>query len=389
MKQRMIEMFQKVFQEREEDPSEGVNKKRILGIKGLWFLFVLVVAGALIIGRVVAGVVFGNIPYASFLLTFLFAAIFVCILATSIYISWSQVPQAHKWLIELFGEYIATWGSGLKFPFPFFGFVTIHEVYIGEQLMELHMNDETLEGFGYGDVEFVDISAPVESTLYFKIIDPVKAVYYVENLFQAIQDKMDSATRSFLGQYTIEQANIIRARTSLPYIMNGDYIDSKKMPEALSKEETRERLEASQLYREIYDGWGVEITGLAISDIVLDKDQKEIRRSVLVASKKAEAAKYEKKATIIKASGKRSQLIQEGSGITNQIKLLGKQGMSADSAASYLTERLKWQNVGEKGATVIETSGKSSMVGFGAGFGTGFSAAQNNKGGDDSNETNR
>jgi hypothetical protein len=108
-----------------------------------------------------------------------------------------------------------------------------------------------------------------------------------------------------------------------------------------------------------------------------------------VASKKAEAAKYEKKATIIKASGKRSQLIQEGSGITNQIKLLGKQGMSADSAASYLTERLKWQNVGEKGATVIETSGKSSMVGFGAGFGTGFSAAQNNKGGDDSNETNR
>ncbi len=369
--------------------SNAQNKKeRFRGVYGLWILFAFILFFTLFLVRMLLMAIVGDLPYSGYVINIILSIIFLIVCSWSAYISWSQIPQAHVWLIELFGKYITTWEAGLKFPFPYLNFITINEVYKGEQLMELYMNDKEKDEYGYGDVEFTDISAPVEATLYFKIVDPFKAVYNVENLFRAIEDKMDSATRSYLGQYSIDQANKIKARTSLPHIMDGEYLDpdSKELPRSLSAKEREEKLKESHLYNEMLNDWGVRITGLAISDIVLDEDQKELRRKILEASKKQEAATYEKQATITKAEGEQERLNLEGSGIANQIKELGDQGLAPNEASSYLAERLKWQNVGEKGATVIETSGKRSTVGMGAGFGLGYNASQkdgNKKGQDD------
>lgn len=315
--------------------------------------------------------------------------IFGVIIVWSIYSSWSQVPERYIWLVELFEEYVAKWSSGLKFPFPFFGFISIKEIYVGEYVMSLFMQDNCPGEYGYGDVEFKDVSAPIKATLYFRIEDPYKAVYNVEgSLFRAIEDKIDSAIRSFWGKHTVERANELRGRATLPYILSGkEPPGPDKQPQPLSEEEMKRELNASVLYNEIRNNWGVEITGLAISDIVLSTEQKEIRREVLRAQKEAEAAdhykeatiikaKGEQKATIIKANGERGKYVLEGRGVTKQIDQLKETGLSAQESSLYLAERLKWNTSSETRTTVIETSGERSTVASGVGFGVGYNAAQ-------------
>lgn len=337
------------------------------------FVFLVLVFFLCRIGVTVSGL--DQIPYVE---SYSLYVIFGVIAMWTLYFSAAVVPQNHVWVMELFGRYITTWKSGLKFPFPFFNFINSTEVYIGEQMMPLHMKDAEQRDFGYGDVEFVDISAPVEATLYFKIENPEKAVYNVENLFKALEDKMDSATRGFLGQYTIDGASKIKARTTLSRILDNEYIEPNPdtPPPPLTPKEEKERLKESQLYNEILNNWGVKITGIAISDIVLDDEQKRLRRLVLEASRKEESAKHEKGATITKAKGEKERLLLEGAGIATQVEKLCEMGLSPREASNYLTDRLKWQNVGEKGATVIETSGQGSSVGAGAGFGVGYNTSQ-------------
>lgn len=355
--------------------SNGDSKalKKFFGVWGLWLTFIVIIGLLSFLLGLLVSVVFGiigvDVPYVKLGIVVVFLG---SILARAIYVSWSQIPQAHVWLIELFGEYITEWGPGLKFPFPFFGFITINEVYTGEQLMELHMSDNTVKGFGYGDVVFKDMSAPVDATLYFKIVDSYQAVYNVGSLFRALQDKMDSATRSFLGQYTNDEANQIKARASLFDIL----VDRPNEPDEFYEGESfQEKLKRkSSLYKEILEQWGIEITGLAISNIVLDEDQKRLRRRILAASKDQEAAAYEQESARIRAEGERKKLLLEGQGISKQVEQLRKQDLSAEQASAYLAERVKWQNVGEKGATVIETVGERSTVGMGARFGMGQNA---------------
>jgi hypothetical protein len=117
----------------------------------------------------------------------------------------------------------------------------------------------------------------------------------------------------------------------------------------------------------------------------LTEEQKRLRRQVLEASKEMEAAKYKRKTEKLLGKGERDRLIQEGVGINNQIARLRRVGLSPGEAATYLVNRIKWNNVGEKGATVIETGDGQSMAGMGAGFAAGqrsFNSSQGKKGPD-------
>jgi len=281
--------------------------------------------------------------------------------------SWSQVLQKHVWLVEVFGEYCITWTAGLHFIFPYFQFVSYVNVYIGERQKKLFMDEQYKSDVGGGDVEFEDASAPVEATIYYQIVNPKKAVYEIENLEAAIEEKMDSAVRSFMGSYTIDDANKIKARTNLINIMNNDYINPKDVKKEnkddikiIDKEKIKEEMEEVALWKYMYENWGVMITGLAISDIVLSDEQKKARRQKLIEKSNAEASVFVK-----------TKLENIGKGLASQVDNIVISGVDPNVATDYLAKIKQWENVGEKGATVIVESGAGSVAGLGAQFAAG------------------
>ena len=384
--------------------------KRSLTYQGMWvFFFALLTLFSVLLSVLVFWGLKGIFPsYSPLMATGFGIGFWILVFVITLRKAWTTVSQKWECLVELFEEHIDTRGAGLMLPFPLGGFVSLRFVYVGEQHMPLYMNEQG-QG-GHGNVEFRDISAPVDATLYFKIVRSDKAVYNISGVYKALGEKMDSAVRSFLGQYTVDEVNIIKARTSLIHILTGEYVDPyhrgddyKKAEEAeqgeggytkaeldeferiiyendLNKDEA-DLVRASRLYREVLDNWGIKIKGLAISDVVLSEELQEIRRRILEASKEKEAAEYKKETDIIRAQGKKRALTLEGVGISDQIRYLERRGLNPEQAASYLAKRLKWENVGQKGATVIETlSEEGGSLGTGARFGAGYKAVNSKKG---------
>ena len=292
---------------------------------------------------------------------------FFCVIYDAVKKGWSHVMQNYVWLLEIFGKNVKEWKTGLHIIFPYFGFASYTNVYKGEWQKKLFMDEQHKSDSGGGDVEFTDGSAPVEATIYFQVVNAAKATYDIANLENAIEEKMDSAVRSFLGLYSIDEANTIKARASLISIMNNDYIDPETVKTTQnnglnnkSKEKLERELEKIQLWCYIHDLWGTKITGLAISDIVLEEKEKDARRKVLLAKKDEEASLHEREA-----------LKNRGEGYALQVGSLVGEEVDPNKSVDYLAKRLQWENVGEKGATVVIDSGGSGVAGLGAQFAAG------------------
>ena len=284
---------------------------------------------------------------------------------------WSHVMQNYVWLLEVFGKKVKEWKAGLHIIFPYFGFASYANVYKGERQKKLFMDEQHKSDAGGGDVEFSDGSAPVEATVYFQVVDAFKATYNIANLESAIEEKMDSAVRSFLGLYSIDEANTIKARVSLVNIMNNDYIDPETVKTTQqnggtnnkSGKEIKAELEEVQLWKYIQGTWGTEIKSIAISDIILEEKEKDARRKVLLAKKDEEASAHDKEA-----------LKNRGKGYASQVKDITDTGVDPNKTVDYLAKRLQWENVGEKGATVVVDSGGSGVAGLGVQFAVGQKA---------------
>ena len=350
----------------------------------LWIIF-----GGIIIGLIYLfnlGILFIFPKFSKSLLTFIGMAIIIAMGLITIIKGWSQVPQQWEWNVELFGKWIKSWKAGLHIGFPYFSLMKFKAIYVGEQQMKLFMSETEKEGFGFGEVEFSDGSAPVEATIYFKVENSKKATYDIGNLFKAIEEKMDSSIRAFLGLYKIDDANTIKSRAHLKNILNGERVDpseaGKKFPEEMKYkdlEELKTKMSNCAQWEFIRNSWGVIITGFAISDIILPEAIKDARQSVLIADKEVEAAVYKKQTRITLAEGEEKGLAHEGTGIKNQVKKLITAGVEPSNAVNYLADRLKWKNVGEKGPTTIIDSSGGGIPGIGAQLGAGFQAGSNPK----------
>ncbi len=285
---------------------------------------------------------------------------------------WSQVMQNYAWLLEIFGKNVKEWPAGLHIIFPYFGFASYANVYKGERQKKLFMDEQHKSDAGGGDVEFTDGSAPVEATVYFQVVNAAKATYDIANLESAIEEKMDSAVRSFLGLYSIDGANTIKARASLVNIMNNDYIDpvavKTNQQDSGSNDESKkiseEALKKIPLWEYIHDIWGTKIKSIAISDIILEEKEKDARRKVLLAKKDEEASVHD-----------RGALKNRGEGYASQAQDITDTGVDPNKTVDYLAKRLQWENVGEKGATVVVDNSGGSVAGLGAQFAAGQKAA--------------
>ena len=260
----------------------------------------------------------------------------------------TTVAVKYEVIVEILGMPINTLSSGIYLLFPFFGITKIKaKVFMGQQIMQLFMNNDIKDGYGFGHIDFKDGTAPALCTVYFTIINARKAIYNIAQLYRGIEEKMDDAVRAFLSMFTIDEASEKSGQFNLPSILSGQLktVDDKTYQRA-------------PIFLTILQNWGVRIDNISISDIVLPPGVVTVREKLLVATRDVEVAKAE-----VKAGKKRLELTQaqgaaEGKKHAEMVQTVANiPGMNSVLASAYLENMYRWQQVGDKAVIFSDSQG--------------------------------
>lgn len=357
--------------EKKDEEKTTKNYNRLI-----WFWFsVITVAISLAVGGAT------NYLLKAYIYNYVFGAVAgvtgaLVLWVPTIILAWRQVPHMEEWIIEALGEYTGKpRKAGLTFVFPYFYLVRVRsQVYLGEQIMELYLDEKVTGKYsGGGDIEFKDGSASIIAKVFFILRDAKKATYNIADVFRGIEEKMDGALRSYLGQYTIDEATRLKVHFKKGVILNGIRCNEKG-PES---DALGEKTPAEQY---MLNEWGAEITNIIITDIVLPEEIQKQRIKVLEAAKDAEAAKSlaEKRKTL--AEGEKVALGKEGEGFRKKIEEIVASGVAPTEAVTLLQKLELYKNIGQN-AVIIESGDTTAGAGakFGAGFGKSSAVAKEDK----------
>lgn len=327
------------------------------------------------------------------------SVIFLGLLAKAAYDGWMIVPENWEYSIEMLGVYIGyPLESGWYILFPWFKLVKIKTaVFLGDQLMELYLDENVKDGYGGGNVEFEDCSSSLKAFLYFRIFDSGRSSYKTNDLFRAVAEKTDSLLRSFLGLYKLEEVIKMKSNFYLEAIvMLTDFCPDVALDET-AKKCLKENIEANWKNSDFYvslQKWGVEPLSLVISDIKLTEKLDKAREVILTAEKelqiagiKQEQAKIENVTKVLNAEAdktvsingseaKKQHEILLGEGVAEQVRKIVAAGIPKGQISKWLIKNKQWEAIGKGGnsVTIIEDNGNSREASRGANFGSGFNS---------------
>jgi regulator of protease activity HflC (stomatin/prohibitin superfamily) len=178
----------------------------------------------------------------------------IILLANSIKV----VKQYERGVILRFGRLIGTRDPGLRFIIPSV-----------DRLHRVSLRIVTLPIQSQGIITRDNVSVGVSAVAYFRIVDPIKSVVAIENVYSAIEQIAQTTLRKVVGQHSLDET---LAET-----------DSLNL-------NIREILDVLTV------DWGVEVTLVELKDILLPDTMKR------AMAKQAEAER-EKRAKIIAAEG--------------------------------------------------------------------------------------
>ena len=199
-----------------------------------------------------------------------------------------MVKPSWNWIIEVSGgKGILVWSRGIHFlwiPVPIFMKI-VNKLYCADQVKMLQIGEK--EGYGSaGKIHFTDASASVLVQAIFRIIDPVKATYEIDDWEEGSINRVESELRKSMGGRKLDEA----------------------MSETFKKEASKNIFEA---VKAAIGSWGVKLNNpgdeISILEFGLDDETIKKRQEILDAQKEADAeiirAEGAKKATIITAEG--------------------------------------------------------------------------------------
>jgi regulator of protease activity HflC (stomatin/prohibitin superfamily) len=201
------------------------------------------------------------IGFASVLLA-LFAFITLVALARSARV----VSQAEKGLVLRLGKYRATVGSGLTFLVPMI-----------ESLIKVDMRERVINVEPQKVITKDNVSVTVDAVIYYRIVDPVKATFEVQNFGYAATTLAQTNLRNLIGDKALDETLTAR-----------DTINSN----------------LRSVLDEATNTWGVKVTRVEVQKIDPPADITE-------AMSRQMKAERDKRANILEAEGvKQSQILQ-------------------------------------------------------------------------------
>ena len=193
------------------------------------------------------------------------------------------IPQSETRIIERLGKYYATLKPGINIIIPFIDrakiIMTLNRGrYVYSSTIDLR---EQVYDFDKQNVITKDnIKMQINALLYFKIVDPFKAVYEINNLPNAIEKLTQTTLRNIIGELELDQT-----------LTSRDTINTKLR--AVLDDATNK--------------WGIKVNRVELQDITPPV-------SVLQAMEKQMQAERNKRATILNSEGEKAAVVLRSEG---------------------------------------------------------------------------
>lgn len=240
-------------------------------------------------------------------------ALFVIIFAAA---GFKIVQQAETMIIERLGRYNRTLPSGINIIWPIIDkpreiiWRYVVEDGDGRKIIRFKTRNridlrETVYDFPRQNVITKDnVNVEINALLYFQIMDPVRAIYEIENLPDAIEKLTQTTLRNVIGELELDES-----------LSSRDTINSKLriiLDDATNK-------------------WGVKINRVELQDINPPQDIKTAMEKQMRAERDRRAAvleaEGEKRSRILEAEGFRESEINKAEG-EKQAEILRAEGLA-------------------------------------------------------------
>ncbi len=224
------------------------------------------------------------------------------------------IPQSETKVIERLGRYDRTLSSGINIIWPILDKarkVSVRQSFtsrLGKNITVLKESDvidlrEQVYDFPEQNVITKDnVTTRINALLYFQIVDPVKSVYEIDNLPNAIEKLTQTTLRNVIGELELDET-----------LTSRDTINSKLR--AVLDDATNK--------------WGVKVNRVELQDITPPDSVRNAMEQQMQAERERRAlilkSEGEKQATILKSEGDKRSLINE-SEADKESKVLQAQG---------------------------------------------------------------
>ncbi len=180
------------------------------------------------------------------------------------------VPQGYKWIVQRLGKYHTTLQPGLNFVIP----------YVDEVAYKITTKDIVLDIPSQEVITRDNAVLLMNAVAYINLTNPEKAVYGIENYTWAIQNLVQTALRSIVGEMDLDDA-----------LSSRDHIKAK-LKAAISDD---------------ISDWGITLKTVEIQDI-------QPSSTMQSAMEAQAAAERQRRATVTKADGEKQAAILEADG---------------------------------------------------------------------------
>ncbi|MDO9525963.1 MAG: SPFH domain-containing protein [Gemmobacter sp.] len=177
----------------------------------------------------------------------------------SVFLAVRIVPQSEKYVVERFGRLQAVLGPGINLIVPFIDNVA-HRISVLERQLPTSRQDA---------ITADNVLVTVETSVFYRIIDPEKTVYRIRDVDAAISTTVAGIVRAEIGTMELDEVQSNRNRL----------IDRVR-----------------EMVTSAVDDWGIEVTRAELLDVNLD----EATRSAMLQQLNAERAR---RAQVTEAEG--------------------------------------------------------------------------------------
>lgn len=221
------------------------------------------------------------------------------------------INQYEKGLVVRLGKYHATVGSGVTILIPFI-----------DSLITVDMREQVINVQPQKVITKDNVSVIVDAVIYYKVIDPVKAEFEIQNFDYAATTLAQTNLRNLIGDKTLDETLTARdiINTSLREVL-----DDATNP------------------------WGVKITKVELQKIDPPEDITDSMSKQMKAEREKRARILEaqgfREAEILKADGDAQARLLRAEAEAKSIEMVAK---AAESTFTERAERLRRLEVSEK-----------------------------------------
>ncbi|MBR9857310.1 MAG: slipin family protein [Gammaproteobacteria bacterium] len=211
------------------------------------------------------------------IIDFLYFQLLIVILVVMLFASMFRILREYeRGVVFLLGRFYKIKGPGFIILIPFV-----------QQMVRVDLRIVTMDVPSQDLISKDNVTVRVNAVLYFRVLDPQKAIINVENFLEATSQLAQTTMRSVLGQHELDE--ILSARDTL----NADL---------------------QRILDQSTDNWGIKVTAVEIKHVDLDE-------SMIRAIARQAEAERSRRAKVIHATGE----LEASKQLLEAARMLGQQ----------------------------------------------------------------